>query len=128
MSCSRNMNFGLANNGAMLSRSPVSRLSTQMTSWPSRRKRSQRCDPMKPAPPVTRMRAISALYHRRTSDREIREAHLAHRLRFPKVSAVEDHRFLEHSADAIEIGTAKFVPLGNDEQSIGTVDGFVVLA
>src|SRR5579883_1945138 len=31
---------------------PVSRLSTQITSCPSLRKRSQRCDPMKPAPPV----------------------------------------------------------------------------
>ena len=31
---------------------PVSRLSTQITSWPSPRNRSQRCEPMNPAPPV----------------------------------------------------------------------------
>ena len=37
---------------AMLRRLPVNRLSTQMTSSPSPRNRSQRCEPMNPAPPV----------------------------------------------------------------------------
>ncbi len=37
----------------MFSSEPVSRLSTQRTRWPSRTRRSQRCDPRKPAPPVT---------------------------------------------------------------------------
>ena len=32
---------------------PVTRLSTQVTCQPSLRSRSQRCDPRKPAPPVT---------------------------------------------------------------------------
>ena len=39
---------------SMFSSVPVSRLSTQMTRWPSARSRSQRCEPRKPAPPVTR--------------------------------------------------------------------------
>src|SRR5690242_655413 len=38
---------------AMFSSDPVSRLSTQITRCPSARRRSQRCDPRNPAPPVT---------------------------------------------------------------------------
>src|SRR5690349_10719077 len=38
---------------AMFSSEPVSRLSTQMTRCPSARRRSQRCEPRNPAPPVT---------------------------------------------------------------------------
>src|SRR5437773_1834776 len=35
---------------------PVMQLSTQTTSWPSAMKRSQRCEPTKPAPPVIKVR------------------------------------------------------------------------
>src|SRR5947209_3237391 len=34
---------------------PVSRLSTQITRWPRCSSSSQRCEPRKPAPPVTRL-------------------------------------------------------------------------
>src|SRR5271157_1122554 len=37
---------------------PVSRLSAQTTEWPSPSNASHKCDPMKPAPPVTSMRII----------------------------------------------------------------------
>src|SRR5512134_2780071 len=40
----------------MLSLVPVKKLSTQSTSCPSASSRSQRCEPRKPAPPVTRTR------------------------------------------------------------------------
>src|SRR3954451_590588 len=39
---------------AMFASEPVSRLSAQMTRWPRRRSSSHRCEPRKPAPPVTR--------------------------------------------------------------------------
>src|SRR3954463_11956672 len=39
---------------AMFASEPVSRLSTQMTRLPRRNSSSQRCEPRKPAPPVTR--------------------------------------------------------------------------
>src|SRR4029450_695537 len=42
----------------MLCRSPVIRLSIPMTESPRARSVSQRCDPMKPAAPVTTMRAM----------------------------------------------------------------------
>jgi len=35
---------------------PVKKLSRQITSWPSFNKRSQRCEPKKPTPPVTSVR------------------------------------------------------------------------
>src|SRR3989338_1824056 len=41
---------------AMFSSRPVMKLSTQRTAWSSRMKRSHRWEPIKPAPPVTRMR------------------------------------------------------------------------
>src|SRR5688572_28497960 len=44
---------------------PVKKLSRQTTSAPSDRSRSQRCEPMKPAPPVTRI-LIGNFYHRGT--------------------------------------------------------------
>src|SRR5579859_4610008 len=46
---------------AMLRRLPVSRLSTQTTWWPSASSASQRCEPMKPAPPVTKIRILPFL-------------------------------------------------------------------
>src|SRR3954466_12188632 len=39
---------------SMFAREPVSKLSTQMTRWPRLRSSSHRCEPRKPAPPVTR--------------------------------------------------------------------------
>src|SRR5437867_3676791 len=40
----------------MFSRRPVTRLSAQMTSWPSDSSCSHRCEPIIPAPPATRTR------------------------------------------------------------------------
>src|SRR5690349_19305628 len=40
---------------------PVKKLSTHRTSWPCSSSRSQRCDPRKPAPPVTKSFFIDEL-------------------------------------------------------------------
>src|SRR4051794_12164962 len=45
---------GLPRRWRMFSFEPVKKLSTQRTSCPSATRRSQRCEPMNPAPPVTR--------------------------------------------------------------------------
>src|SRR5215207_301968 len=50
---------------SMFASEPVSRLSTQMTRWPRRSSSSQRCDPRKPAPPVTRQVDMGAENTRR---------------------------------------------------------------
>ena len=46
----------LSSNCMMFLSFPVKKLSTQRTSWPSFNRHSQRCEPRKPAPPVTRTR------------------------------------------------------------------------
>src|SRR5207302_10281924 len=89
---------------ATLSGVPVRKLSMQMTSSPSSRKRSQRCEPMKPAPPVMRMRAIaSARPDRGAADRKVGEAVLAHDLGFVQVPAVEADRVAEELRHAREL-------------------------
>src|SRR5689334_3296799 len=116
---------------AMLSGEPVRRLSMQMTSSPSARKRSQRCDPMKPAPPVMRMRAIdvvpvSARGRGGAADRQVGEAVLAHDLGLVEVPAVEDDGPPEEPLHAREVGTAELVPLRDDEQGVGVLERLVV--
>src|SRR5579859_2473718 len=44
---------------AMFASEPVSRLSTQITRWPRASSSSHRCEPRKPAPPVTRQVGMS---------------------------------------------------------------------
>src|SRR5437867_7373602 len=108
---------------ATLSGVPVRKLSMQMTSSPSARKRSHRCEPMKPAPPVIRMRGTSLPKRRGralvagsggssacswllcgadcgAADREVREAVLAHDLRLVDVAAVEDDRAAQEALHA----------------------------
>src|SRR5215217_6563454 len=58
MSSLRNSNSGVRMCSMFFSE-PVSRLSTQMTWCPRRRSSSHRCDPRKPAPPVTRQVPIA---------------------------------------------------------------------
>ena len=56
MSCSMSRNPSKPSRNALLSRDPVTKLSTPMTWWPSVRNRSARWDPRKPAAPVMRTR------------------------------------------------------------------------
>src|SRR5512138_3617711 len=58
----------------MFSILPVRRLSMQTTSCPSARRRSQRCEPMKPAPPVIRTLGIEARKPRSVVDGQIDRA------------------------------------------------------
>src|SRR5512135_974383 len=58
MSWRMNSNSGLSRRWAMFCRREVKKLSTQSTSSPRDSSRSHRCDPMNPAPPVTRTRFI----------------------------------------------------------------------
>src|SRR6266566_565079 len=54
---------------SMLASEPVSRLSTQITRWPRASSSSHRCEPRKPAPPVTRHVDTAAGYPRPRSRR-----------------------------------------------------------
>src|SRR6266436_2855554 len=52
-SCWMNLKLGLPPRWAMLSTEPVTKLSMPMTLWPRARSKSVKCEPRKPAAPVT---------------------------------------------------------------------------
>src|SRR5574342_611548 len=105
---------------AMLSREPVSRLSMQTTSQPFPKRKSQRCEPRNPAPPVTRTRtrARSARQDGFPSDRMVLDAEPAHALRLPEVAPVEDHGTLEEAAQALEVEVLELVPLRHEHDRV----------
>src|SRR5688572_24841263 len=74
----------------MLCMSPVSRLSMPTTEWPRWRSVAQRCDPMKPAAPVTTRQGMCAL-EQTTDDGETHESQIKRdRLVFDVVQVVLD--------------------------------------
>src|SRR5262245_4733388 len=116
---------------AMLSGDPVRKLSMQMTSLPSCRNRSQRCEPMNPAPPVMSTRVIvtsARCADRRAADRQVREAMLAHDYWIVQVAPVEDDGTAHELFHTREIGTPELRPLGDDEQRGGVGKCIVVHA
>src|SRR5262245_9643228 len=58
--CSANVNPARSRTAAKLSADPVMKLSMQTTSAPCSSRNSQRCEPMNPAPPVTRTLMVPA--------------------------------------------------------------------
>src|ERR1700675_1185918 len=105
---------------AMLSSEPVRRLSMQTTSQPFARRKSQRWEPMNPAPPVTRTRtqAPSGRQDGFPSDRVVLEAEAPHPLRLPEVAAVEDHGALEQAAQPLEVEVLELVPLRHQHDRV----------
>src|SRR5713226_186981 len=83
-----------------------------MTSSPRLRKLSQRCEPMKPAPPVMRTLAIFP------PDRIADKPQLAEFLGIVDVAAVKNDRIFQLLFDVLEIWPAKLIPFGDDQQRI----------
>src|SRR5688500_18889454 len=92
----------------------------QSTSCPWPRKLSHRCEPMKPAPPVTRYLAMVSSY------RVVGKAKLLQVGGIVNVAPVENHRLAQQALDAREIRPAKFIPFGENEQSRCAVKRVVV--
>src|SRR5262245_426575 len=101
---------------SMLSPEPVERLSRHKTSPPLLRRNSQRWEPMKPAPPVTRtrIRCGSGREDRFPTDRVVFEPQAAHPLGLVDVPPVEDERAPHHLAQPLEVQELELVPLGHD--------------
>src|SRR2546429_9732367 len=97
----------------MLSREPVSRLSMQTTSQPLPSRKSQRWEPMKPAPPVTRTRngASSGRQDGLASDGVVLEAEPAHALRLVEVAPVEDDGAAQEAGEGLGVGGLEPVPV-----------------
>src|SRR5712692_7672435 len=89
----------------MLPSEPVRRLSMQTTSQPFPSRKSQRWEPMKPAPPVTRTRtrAASGRQDGLASDGVVLEAEPAHALRLVEVATVEDDGAAQEAAEPLEV-------------------------
>src|SRR5262249_18030140 len=125
-----NVKRGFENRWAMLSGVPVRKLSMQMTSAPSPRNRSQRCEPMNPAPPVINTRdtplPLSLAPYGHAPDGQVGEAMLPHDLRVVEVAAVDDERALQQLLHACEIGTAELVPVRDHEERVRAVERVVV--
>src|SRR5689334_15428293 len=112
----------------MLAVSPVTRLSMQITRCPSATSRSQRCDPRNPAPPVTTLTRSRSGMRRPPADAEVREAHLAEDARIIDVAAVEDDVPAHERLHLREVGSPELVPLGHDDEGVGSPEGVVILA
>src|SRR5208283_2353574 len=71
MSRSSNRKRGWPARWTRFSRSPVDRLSTPRTVWPSRNRRSLRCEPRNPAAPVTRTCMLKLSCSKKSSQRSV---------------------------------------------------------
>src|ERR1051325_11255655 len=91
---------GFEENAATFSRVPVDPLSMQMTWSPRFRKLSQRCEPMKPAPPVIRTLAIASSYGK------IGEAHFSQIVGVVDVSPVENDGLLQKLLNRVKVRPA----------------------
>src|SRR5512138_752892 len=116
---------------AMLRLLPVKKLSTQITSWPSARSRSQRCEPMKPAPPVTSIRMplpLSAATVAVAPERDIAETSSLHPVRLVQVAAIHHNRALQGALDPLEIRVAILVPVGDDDQCVAVGQNLILIS
>src|SRR5438876_11205744 len=104
----------------MLSREPVSRLSMQTTSQPLPSRKSQRWEPMKPAPPVTRTRngASSGRQDGLASDGVVLEAEPTHSLRLAEFASVDDDETAQEAAESFEVEVLKFVPFFDEHGGV----------
>src|SRR5438132_13112374 len=92
----------------------------QMTSCPCWRKLSQRCDPIKPAPPVIKYLAIIS------SNGIILEPKLPDIRRIVEVTAIKDNRVLEQLFDSHKVRSTEFIPFSQNQQRRGAGQRFIV--
>src|SRR5262245_7371081 len=125
-SCSTKVKPGWPNRCSMLSTEPVSRLSMAITESPRASSASHRCEPRKPAPPVTTTRAISPSFpvepsRPSTADADVAEAPPLQRRLVEQVARV-DHPGRSHEpGHLVVVEPAELVPLGQDHQHVGAV-------
>src|SRR3989441_5631473 len=124
-SCRTNAKPGRPRRCSMFSTVPVMRLSMQTTSAPRPRRNSQRCEPMKPAPPVTRTRIASGGQDGTAADRVVFEAEPAHALGLPGIASVEHDGPAHQGAHPLEVQELELVPLGHERERIGAGGGLV---
>src|SRR5690606_41006307 len=101
---------------SMLRRSPVMRLSMAITLKPSFRKRSARCEPRKPAPPV--MSTLFLSIYNLPSYTEIRVTKFLHLAKFVQVAAIKNYFAFQDRTKPVKVRRPEFRPFCSDEDRI----------
>src|SRR5216684_4061905 len=110
----RNSKSGFSTRALTLSLEPVMKLSSASTRRPRASRASQRCEPMKPAPPETTARSCLLV----AANTSICEAVAAHDHRVVDVAPIHDHRPAHRSLQAPHVEMAKLVPLRDHDQRV----------
>src|SRR5215468_7082414 len=122
-SCSTKAKWGSREAAARFSAEPVTKLSAPITSQPRPRRNSVRCEPMKPAAPVTRtrIRGVPALgrHDGLATDRVVLEPEPSHSFGFPQVAPVDDEGAAHHPAQPFQVEELELVPLGDEAHRVG---------
>src|SRR5579859_6061522 len=111
--CLRNSKPGRPSRTLRLSADPVMKLSSARTCVPRLSRASQRCDPMKPAPPETTARGVPLSLV--AADTPVSEAHLSHLGGHINVAAVDHDRPAHRRFDPHHVKVPELVPLGDDD-------------
>src|SRR5437763_6283468 len=109
----RNSKSGFSESAWKFSLEPVMKLSSARTRVPRASKASQRCEPMKPAPPETTARSLVA------ADTPIGEPEPAHHHGIVDVASIHDHRPAHGCFQPPQVEMPELIPLGDHDQSIG---------
>src|SRR6266545_4686158 len=112
---------------AILSIEPVRRLSMQTISQPRASRKSQRWEPMKPAPPVTSTRTAPSSDGQDglSPDRVVLEAEAPHALRLVEVPPVENERAAHQAPQPLQIEKPELVPLGDQGDRVRPLGGII---
>ena len=96
--------------------------STETSPAPPATSASTVFEPIKPAPPVTRILIeLSFVLNRMAPDRVVTNFERLHQIRIIKVPAVEYHRLFQLGADSLKIGMPELIPFSQDQQRVGAL-------
>src|SRR5690606_3516343 len=107
----------------MLRMSPVIRLSIAMTLKPSFRKRSARCEPRKPAPPV--MSTLFLAIYDLPSYAEIRVSKFFHLVEFIQIPTVKNHFSFQDRTKLVKVRRPELWPFRRDKDRIRSLCSFI---
>src|SRR5215213_2627289 len=116
------------------SRCPVDKSSSTRTRAPLAASAEAICEPINPAPPVTRAVPVSGIVYlpftwRLPAHAHILETEFAHVFRFVDVSQISDFGSVHQVAYSGQIECAKLVPLRNEDECVCALDrGILVIS
>src|SRR5690242_16993425 len=115
----RNSKSGLPCSAFRFWAEPVMKLSRASTRKPRSSSASQRCEPMKPAPPDTTARGLFA------ANAAVDETQAAHHSRVVDVSSVHDDRSPHQLLHARHVELAELVPFRHQDKGVRTAGDLI---